>query len=207
MVKKIQNNLASLKKIKVSSLNLILMGSVILINAIIVGLTVGFHTFRFNLEFLRLNVLQLIIISIVGISVFYFSYQQLTKKKPAFLLILAYVLLLGITIYNLSGLAALVENISGRGTFGITASLVTIIGILLTGLLLGRYDFPLIDSKEKLFISIEEHFVKNLGVYFVLFFIVAWASLLTGAFSYISVPVLVLFNVYTGKALLSNFRK
>lgn len=207
MFQKIKNKISESRTAKLSKFNAILLLIAVVLNAMILGLSIWLYSYRANLEFMRANVLQLLIISIVSLSLFYTSYKQFTKKKPSIGLIAFYLLAMIIIIANGSGFIFLIEQMIGRASFGINTSLVILVSFIFFGLLVSRYDFQLIDSKERMYNAIREHFTKNIGIFLFLMFVSAWVGLVTGAFSVIVLFGYIFINLYLLKTLLSNLRK
>jgi hypothetical protein len=207
MLKNLKNKLAGIKKFRPSKLNVSITAAAVVLNAVLIGLMFWKDTYHANQAFLRANVLQLLVICLGSIVLFYVSYKEHAKKRAPWSMLFAFVLMLGVTLWVLSGTVYLFETLLGKAHFGTANVLFVNFGMIIFGLILSRFDVPMIDSGKKLYLAIVEHVKKNLGPIFFLFFLVAWIGVLNGAFVYVIALIPLLFNLYIFKVLLSSLRR
>ncbi len=207
MLNKLKTNLSKLKNFRPSKNSLTLWLTFLILNSLIVVLEYYTNTWYFIRAFIRVNVIQIIIVYIVSYVFFYWTYKQLIKKNPARILSLAFVFLLTIHLFTTIGMVYLVGSLTKRAAFTISTAAYIFLTLYFTSMIVARYDFALVDSVKRFILNIFDHFNKNLGMFLSILFIVGYVSFVTKNFMYVIAVIPVLINVYLIKALLSNLRR
>lgn len=207
MQKKLKKFFNKIKSVKSSRFDLILFVLVIVMNAILVGLSIWQGTYNFNTVFLQASVPQILIIVTACSTVFYLTFKSLTKKAPGLFITILYFILLALFLFNLSGINFLAESLLRKSSFSVGNAMFVSFTLLLLGLMFSRYDFPITEDAKKLYLAIIAHFRKSFSIFLFLFFIISLVGLLDGIWVYSITILPFILNMYLFKAILANLRK
>lgn len=200
-------NFKRLKSLKLSKANSYLILTLVIYNALIIGLGIYLNTWRYNAQFIKFNILQLAIILIMSTMIFVLSYKYMMKKRASVALLIAFVASLMLLIYITSGLNIILEELLNKPSYSASNILFVYISLIIFSLLLSHYDFPIIDSAKKFYIAVRDNFYKHIGLFMILMLVVSYAGFMNESFIYIISSFILIDNFYLLKALLSNLRK
>lgn len=171
------------------------------------GLAVYETTWAYAWNYLKINVIQLVIIFFVGIVIFYNSYKRSMRRTPSRNLMITYTGLSCILLLTVIAIPITIEQLSNRGSFSIGGYLFTNLALIFSMISLASYDLPFLDNEKEMYLGAKNNFFRNLGLFLALFFVVALIGLMNRAFLYAVSALVVLVQLYLLKSALSNLRK
>lgn len=181
--------------------------SILIFNLVGVLFSYFYNTLRFNFVFIQTNVIQLISILLISLAFFIITYSKLTKRNPTVWMLLNFLVVAVLFLYNLVGINTLAENNLLKASFSTANSVyIIIIGFLLL-LITARFDFPAIKGLSHFTQAVLEHIRLNIGIYLFITFLIACLTFLNATYIYLITIVPLVIDVYLFKTYLSSIRK
>jgi hypothetical protein len=207
MSDKFKQLIQRLKNTKFKGLTQYLLYALLLLVIILSGITAARTLWPFVWEYIRFNGIQLIIIFLVTLTVFYNSYKRVTKKSPSKGIVFAFILAFVTAALSFIAINYVVENLLHKGMFSISNYIFINLGLVLAALYLANFDLPRFTTIKDLYASLRESLYKNLGLFLFIFFLASFGGLMNRTFVYAISAAVMFIEVSLLKALLANLRK
>ncbi|MFW5720051.1 MAG: hypothetical protein ACOCXT_03435 [Candidatus Dojkabacteria bacterium] len=187
--------------------NLFVFLSILVLSLLVILPSIIFATIYYALVFLQANVLHVIVLSIAGLSVFYLSYQTFVKKSPGYAVTSAYVVLLALYMFSVISVSSLLQFLAGEPVFSISNYIVIYFVLILTSIVISRYDIRIVTGVKQLYLVCTDHIRSNIGIWLALSMVIAILGFQNQIYLYGIVVVWSMVISYLIKVLLSNLRK
>ncbi len=194
-------------RLRIEKFDLRILALMLLVQAVIFGLSLYKNQFEFNISFIRSNYVQLIVITLLLTFVFQMSYFDSVKKSPNLGLYIIFLLITALFTYNIVGVTSLIESYSGRAMFSTANYVFVYLSLILMGLIYARFDMPISTNLKELYVNFRSNFYKHFGLVLALTGIVALRGFIDRTFVYAAAFILMIDSVYLAKFFLANLKK
>lgn len=179
----------------------------VLINALIAGGTYYRNGYEYSLNFLRVNVIAIIIILLGCEIMFYLSYRKFIKKNPSIIIILLFTLFLMLITYNVISVNFLLANLWSKAVFNNGTNIFILLNLIFLGSIISNYDFPQSFNIYEFYKNSIDHFYSNIAIFIVIVLLTAVIGYLNTTFIYAISLIILMSSIYFIKAILANIRK
>lgn len=201
-------NLSKFKlKISLSKFDFTLILTFLLIQTAIAGATLYKGIYHFPAAFLKNNYVPVIVILLISLGTFYFTYREYVKKVFSLWTVLVYLFIEFVLFFNIIAINSDLEFLTKRDIFTTGNYIFIFFLMILSGLMISKYDFPIISNWKEYYAVSFTNFYKNLGIFLAFAVIVAIIGFLNVTFIYAISFILILKSIYLAKAILANLRK